>query len=153
YSECLAEETITFGTSRPNQLTQAVPAELGTEAKLYELAPGSYVSTPTDIAADINASHGQMFIADRTAPVIHQLDVRNGCNIVESEPLYPLSYSEPNAVVGTRKVALSPVVDSGARYVYAVEESNRATSGSVMVFDISPNSAQRTPVVLEHAPF
>src|SRR5690606_12480015 len=26
-------------------------------------------------------------------------------------------------------------------------------SGSVMVFDISPNSAQRTPVVLEHAPF
>lgn len=152
YSECIAEVKVTLASERPSQLTQPVPADLSSEAKVYEVPQGSFVSTPTDIAADINASHGQMYVADRTAPVIHQLDTRDACEVVEVGALYPLSYSEPTAVVGTRRVALSPVVDSGARYVYAVEESTRATSGSVMVFDVSPSGPQRTPLVLQHAP-
>lgn len=153
YSECVAEEKVTLDTARPSQLTQALPSALSSEAKVYTVAQGSFVATPTDIAADMNATHGQMYIADRTAPVIHQLDTRDACAITEAEPLYPVSYSEPTAALATRKVALSPVVDSGARYVYAVEESSSGTSGSVMAFDVSPGSEQRTPLVLEDSQF
>jgi hypothetical protein len=153
FSECVAETTITFGGERPTQLTQAIPVDLSTETKVYEVPQGSFISTPTDIAADINASHGQMYVADRTAPVIHQLDTRDACNVAEAGLLYPLSFTQPEAVVGTRKVAVSPVVDSGARYVYAVEESSQATAGSMMVFDVSPGATQRTPIVLNDSPF
>lgn len=153
YGKCVPEVMVDLGTERPDELTQAVPADLSSEQKTYSVLGGSFVATPTDIATDLNASHGQMYVADRTAPVVHVLDTRDACEVAEVEPLYPLSYSEPNAVVGSRKVALSPVVDSGARYVYAVEESTRSTSGSLLVFDVSPESTQRTPVVLAGAPF
>lgn len=153
YAECLPESRVIFETARPAELSQPLPADLSSEAKVYSLPQGSFVSTPTDIASDINASHGTMYVADRTAPIIHQLDTRDACNVTEAGALYPLSYTEPNAVVGTRKVALSPVIDSGKRYVYAVEESDRETSGSVMVFDVSPNAEQLTPLVLPQSPW
>jgi hypothetical protein len=151
YSACLPEEKVALRAERPAELIQSLPSDLSSEARSYSGLAAEFVSTPTDMAYDLNANHGQLYVADRTAPVIHVLDTRDACAIDEGEPLYPLSYTEPNEVIATRKVALSPVIDSGARYVYAVEESDRKTAGSLMVFDVSPSGDQRTPVVLDRA--
>lgn len=153
YRPCVPETTVALRTERPDELTQAMPADLSSEVKVYSGLGASFVSTPTDIAADLNANHGQMYVADRTAPLIHVLDTRNACAIEEVESLYPVSYTEPNQTIATRRVALSPVIDSGARYVYAVEESARATAGSLIAFDVSPTGpGQRTPLVFEGSP-
>ncbi len=152
YTLCEAEQIVALRSDRPDELTQAVPADLSSEAKVYSDLGGSWVSTPTDIAADFDALHGQMYVADRTAPLVHQLDTRDVCAIVEAEPLYPVSYHEPNAVVATRKVALSPEIDKLGRYVYAIEDSGTTSSSSTMVFDVTPGKAQRTPLVLERSP-
>lgn len=150
YGECLPEVKLDLSTQRPERLTQPVPQEMSSEEQVYSGLSSSFAATPTDIASDLFASHAQMYVADRSAPVVHVLDTRDACKVTEVEPLYPLSFTEPEAVIGTRKVALSPVVDSGARYLYAVEESTRVTSGSVLAFDVSPNSASsRTPLVIE----
>lgn len=152
YSPCSPESIVELQTQRPNELTQELPSDLSSEVKVYSELASSFVSTPTDIASDLNANHGLMYVADRTAPIVHVVDTKDACNVRELEGLYPVSYTEPTEVIATRKVAISPVVDSGARYVYAIEESTRATAGSVMVFDVSPNGPmQRTPQVLPGA--
>lgn len=152
YDLCDVEQVIQLRGERPEQLTQEVPADLSTEAKVYTGMGGNWVSTPTDMAFDFEALHGELYVADRTAPVVHKLDARDVCAIVENEPLYPLSYREPNAVIATRKVALSPQADALGRYVYAIEDSGTSSSSTTMVFDVTPGRTQRTPLVFERTP-
>jgi hypothetical protein len=151
YELCEAEQVVALRNDRPEELTQAVPADLSSEAKVYTDLGGSWVSTPTDLAGDFDALHGEVYVADRTAPLVHKLDTRDVCAISEGEPLYPVSLKEPNAVIATRKVALSPQIDALGRYVYAIEDSGTTSSSSAMVFDVTPGKTQRTPIVLERS--
>lgn len=87
-----------------------------------------------------------MYVADRAAPVIHVLDVSDPCQPVETPPLLPVSFHGPGRVVTTRGVAVSPVTREQKRFVYAIDELDQP-SASLMVFDVSPGSTSRTPVI------
>lgn len=102
----------------------------------------SFDARPSDFALQEDT----LYVSDYEAPVIHVLDVADPCNIEERPPLLPQSFMDPSAVITTRKVAASPLTPSGKRYVYAVDGSAQS-AGSVMVFDVSRESGQRTPVI------
>src|SRR5690606_14932440 len=153
YPPCRPEQGVRLDAERPDEPLQEIPADLSSGARPSAGLAGSRDSTPADIAVDWEASHGEMYVADRSAPVIHRLDVTDACSIAQAPSLYPLSYTRPDATIATRKVALSPVIDSGKRFVYAVEESAERTAGSIMAFDVSADASQRTPLVLARSPF
>ncbi len=114
----------------------------------YPAPTGDYRPRPAGFAL----SDGALFIADRGAPVIHELDVRDPCAIEERAPLLPLSLEEPTRPVTTTKVAVSPTLTDGSRFAYAIDEYGRATA-NVMAFDLTPGQADRTPIVREGTPF
>jgi hypothetical protein len=78
--------------------------------------------------------------------VIHRLDVSRPCDAQEMPPLLPMSVENPAEVVTTSKLAVSPLTPSGKRFVYAVDRQDLPMS-SLMVFDVSPDSNDRTPLV------
>ncbi len=114
-------------------------AELASVTKPDEAL--SYQSTPADFALDGHV----LYVADRTAPVIHSLDVSDACNVVQQDRWLPKSLLDPNATVTTRKVAVSPLTPSGKKYLYAVDNSPNLAAGSVMIFDVSTSPAPRSP--------
>ncbi len=112
--------------------------------------PDSFRPWPVDLALD---DQQRLYIADSEAPVVHVVDVSDPCALVSLPPLEPRSFTDPNAVVTTRRVAVSPLTPLGKRFVYAVDNSATPTAGSLMLFDVSPGSTQRTPVIRERSPF
>lgn len=94
---------------------------------------------------------GKLYIADRAAPVIHVVDTSDACNLTELPSLLPMSVREPERVVTTRRLAVSPLTPAGQRFVYAIDSEDRPFA-SVMVFDVSPGSTNPTPIVRPHAP-
>lgn len=111
----------------------------------YGPPQASYLSEPSDFAL----SGKELFVADQGAPVIHRFDVSDPCAIHEEPPLLPESYEEPGRVVTTSKVAVSPLTTTGQRFAYAIDESE----GSVMIFDVSPGSSDRTPILRPNSPW
>jgi hypothetical protein len=105
---------------------------------------------PADLALD---DEQRLYIADTGAPIVHVLDVNDPCSVATLPPLEPLSYSDPGATITTRRVAVSPLTPSGKRFVYAVDDSDTPSAGSLMAFDVSPGSTERTPIVRERAAF
>lgn len=99
---------------------------------------------PAGFAMDPTDQTGRLYVADREAPVVHVLDTRDACAIREEAPLLPVSYLDPSRIVTTSKVALSPPTSQDKRYLYAVDELD---GGSVMIFDVSAGSTERTPIV------
>ncbi len=116
-------------------LTQ--PADVSTSS--------GYVPRPSSFALDEETS--TLYVSDESAPVIHVLDVSDPCNIVERDPLLPRSAEDPTRVVVTRGIAVSPTTTDGKKFVYAVD----LREGSVMAFDVSPGSSERTPLVRKNA--
>ena len=108
-----------------------------------------YRPFPADLALD---DEQRLFIADTAAPVVHVLDVSDPCALSALPSLETRSYTDPTAVITTRKVAVSPLTPSGKRFVYAVDDSTTATAGTLMAFDVSPGSTNRTPIVRERSP-
>jgi hypothetical protein len=109
----------------------------------------NYRPYPVDVALD---DEQRLFIADSSAPVVHVLDVSDPCALSALPSLETRSYTDPTAVITTRKVAVSPLTPSGKRFVYAVDDSTTNTSGMVMAFDVSPGSTDRTPILRERSP-
>lgn len=114
----------------------------------YPAPTGEFLAKP----AGIDVSEGSMFVADVGAPVIHDLDVRDPCAIRERDPLLPLSLEEPTRTVFTTKVAASPTLTDGRRFLYAIDKFGRSTA-NVMVFDLTPGQVDRTPLVREGTPY
>jgi hypothetical protein len=137
--------------------TQRVPADLAPSSPSCSPvgfdqgpAPDTFVPWPGDVAL---ADDGRLFISDDQAPVVHVLDVGDPCNLSELPSLEPRAFTDPTAVVTTGKLAVSRLTPLGKRYVYAIDESSTSSSGMLMVFDVSPGSSDRTPVVRERSAF
>jgi hypothetical protein len=126
-----------------------VPPGTDTSACQATLYPGraSDDATPAGFA---NAGD-TVYVADRTLPVVHRLDVSDPCAVKQLEPLAPYSYLSPNRVVTTSRVAVSPLTPTGKQYVYAVDDTDQP-SASVMAFDVSPGSSQSTPIIFGGSP-
>ncbi len=113
----------------------------------------STASTPGGFA--LSGDH--LYVADRTLPVVHVLDVADPCDARELPPLLPYSSLAPDRVVTPSRVAVSPVTPAGKQYLYAVDDTDQPTA-SVMAFDVSPAfggrpaASERTPIVFPGAP-
>jgi hypothetical protein len=111
----------------------------------YGPRPGSFTSLPGGMSL---ADDGRLFISDRGAPIVHVYDMNDPCAPAAAPPLLPESFEQPNRVVTTSAVAVSPATTSGQRFAYTVDD----TDGSVMVFDVTPGAANRTPLVFPGSP-
>jgi hypothetical protein len=109
--------------------------------------PSATEPTPGGMAM----SGTELYVADRSLPVVHVLDVTDPCSPTENPPLLPYSYLAPKRVVTTSRVAVSPLTPTGKQFVYAIDEDDQPTA-SVMVFDVSAGVTNRTPVVFPGAP-
>jgi hypothetical protein len=107
--------------------------------------PSGFVPRPAGLAYD--ATSRKLYVADEDAPVIHVLDASSPCDLTEQSPLLPMSAVRPERVVVSRKIAVSPTTTDGKKYVYATD----LFEGSVMVFDVSLDSTDRTPLMRPHA--
>lgn len=110
----------------------------------YGPIPEAFEPRPSDFALD---DTGRLFVADTQAPTIHVLDATQPCEMNALPPLEPMSFMDPGAVITTRRIAVSPLTALGKRYVYAIDNSSSRTAGTLMVFDVSPGSTERTPIV------
>jgi hypothetical protein len=90
----------------------------------------------------------KLYVADLAAPVVHVIDAKDPCTLSELPPLLPVSFESRNRVVTTRKVAVSPPTREGRRFLYSIDDFE----GSVMIFDVTPGNADRTPIVRPGSP-
>ncbi|HEU4578816.1 MAG TPA: hypothetical protein VFS67_11215 [Polyangiaceae bacterium] len=156
FDACVPEKTVVLRAEAPDQ-AERLPGDLQPSSPSctplgYDQGPAPVDARPwpSDLALD-DAS--RLFVADSQAPVIHVLDAGDPCTLQSLPGLFPLSYTDPGAVITTRKVAVSPLTTKGQRFVYAVDDSSTITAGTLIPFDVSPGSTQRTPMVRERAPF
>lgn len=156
FEDCTIERTIPLQVELPSAApSQELPSDL--PERDAECAPSgapfvaesqTFVPYPADLAV----ADDKLYVADLQAPVIHVVDAHDPCNLSELPPLLPQSYTAPDAVIATRKVAVSPLTSTGQRFVYAIEESSATTAGSVMMFDVGDASSSRTPIVRTGSP-
>jgi hypothetical protein len=145
FAPCDVERYVSLQVDLPSTFaTERIPADLQAEGCEPEgpqpgPRPGSFFPRPAGFAVSAN----RMYVADLDAPVVHVLDVASPCNVREEPPLLPVSFDQPKEVVPTRRVAVSPVTSRGQQFVYAIDDRN----GSVMAFDVTPGSTERTPIV------
>lgn len=153
FDDCTIERSFSLQVALPDPpLSSALPSDLPPRDAMCapaQLDPtvGSATAHPYDFAW----ANERLYVADLAAPVVHVLDTHDPCALSELPALLPQSYTHPDALITTRRVAVSPLTSKGERFVYAVEESSVSTAGSVMVFDVSEGSAQRTPLMREGA--
>jgi hypothetical protein len=154
YDLCNVEERYPL-QAQVTDAAQEIPADLVSPSPAcdnvgYSHGPPveSYRPLPVDVALDDEA---RLYIADAAAPVVHVIDVSDPCSLSALPSLETRSYSDPTAMITTRKVAVSSLTPAGKRFVYAVDDSSTATSGMLMAFDVSPGSANRTPIVRERS--
>jgi hypothetical protein len=110
--------------------------------------PATQRSFPTAFARAENV----LYVADQATPRVHALDVSDPCAPAALPPLLPSSFDQPWRPVTTRTLAVSPITSDDKRFLYATDDQN----GSVMVFDVSPGSGNRSPLVRnrpEYFPF
>jgi len=161
FNECEPEATFALDATAPTTpLAPILPPDLtptagtGTSACLSPTYPAPSMNTPPT-PGGFAALGDRVYVADRTRPVVHVLDVSDPCAHRELPPLLPYSYLAPNRVVTTSRLAVSPLSPSGRQFVYAIDQDDQPTA-SVMAFDltrIDPNDPNtRTPLVFDGAP-
>ncbi len=163
FTECEPEATFALDADVPKTpLSPILPDELkpapGTDTSVcltpsYPAPDASLLPTP----GGFGATADRVYVADRTRPVVHVLDATDPCSARELPPLLPYSYTTPDRVVTTSRLAVSPLSPSGQQFVYAVDQDDQPTA-SVMVFDLAAiaadpkNPDRRTPKVFDGAP-
>lgn len=153
FRDCIIESTVSLAAEVPAGVEQRLPADLQLSETCQENAtPRPPAPTPrSPQPAGFAVSDGRLYVADQAAPVIHVLDVTSACGITELPSLLPMSLREPDRVVTTRKVAVSPLTPQGRRYLYAIDAEDQP-GASVMAFDVSPDSTDPTPIVRPGSP-
>ena len=87
---------------------------------------------------------GRLFVSDDEASVIHSLDTSDVCARRQVSAVAGIgARPRPRRRLGAIAVP-SPLTSDNKRFVYAVDIKDR---GSVMVFDVSPDSSVRTPIL------
>lgn len=148
FQPCAIEAELSLRADPPAQVTQSLPPDLKVEGSClgdsvtYGPFDGPFASRPSGFAHDDET----LFVGDSGAPLIHRVDVRDPCAPRELEPLVPTSFLSPERVVKTSRLALSPETNQGERFLYAVDQVGEQAS-SVMVFDVSEDALDRTPLV------
>ncbi|MGE3673436.1 MAG: hypothetical protein AB7K71_27425 [Polyangiaceae bacterium] len=122
---------------------QQIPADLERVAEVQPYERTSWTPYPGGIDLDRDT----LYVTDRGAPILHRIDVSDVCAMREVDPLLPVRLDRPGDTITTSAVGVSPITSMGKRFVYATDELN----GSVMAFDVSLDSANRTPIVRERA--
>ncbi len=150
FEDCPIEQLLPLQVDLPQEAEQSVPDDMAVAdaaclPKSVSVLPPTqtFKSSPSDMAA----SGQRLYVSDYDAPVVHVLDTTDKCALRELPPLLPTSYTEPANVVTTRRVAVSPKTSTGEQFVYAVDGSQSRAAGSIMVFDVSPQATQRTPIL------
>ena len=156
FDACEAEERFPL-TASVTDAAERIPADLipsspscGPVGFNHGPPPDTYRPWPVDLAMD---DEERLYLADSEAPLIHVLDVGDPCALSALPSLEPRSYLDPNAIISTRRVAVSPLTPGGKRYVYAIDNSTTVTAGTLMAFDVSPGSTDRTPIVRERSAY
>lgn len=152
FVDCQAELELELKADVPQGVTQILPADLAPPANGENVCsevpapsapkPGKRGPQPAGFAL----ADDRLYIADQAAPVIHVLDTSSPCSLTELPSLLPMSLREPDRVVVTRRVAVSPLTPAGQRFVYAIDMEDQP-GASVMAFDVSPGSTNPTPLV------
>ncbi len=152
FRACKPEAELSLNVELPaNDVKQVLPADLTectSQAVPLPPPPATLRATP----AGFSLSDGTLYVADITAPVVHAVDVTKPCAPRELPPLLARSLDRPDRVVTTSRVAVSPLTPAGKRYVYAIDQFDWPTA-SVMAFDVSPGSSDRTPIVRPGSPY
>lgn len=157
FDACPVEARVPLQVELPSDpVEQALPEDWASdgsscEPPVYRKPPmgDGFVARPSDLALDDE----RLFVSDFDAPVVHVLDTRDWCSPRELPPLLPTSYTRPGSVVTTRRVAVSPPTSDGRKFLYAVDGSQSATAGSLMIFDVSDDATQRTPILRPRSDF
>lgn len=158
FPPCHFEQRLKLQVDVAPGVAQTLPADL-TGNLLDPGATCSEVAAPTAPApgkrspqpAGFALTDNRLYVADQAAPVVHVLDTSSVCGMAELSPLLPMSLREPNRVVTTRRVAVSPLTPAGQRFAYAIDAEDQP-GASVMVFDVSPGATDRTPLVRSGSP-
>jgi len=100
------------------------------------------VQSASAAPTDLTSAGGTLYVADRTAPVIHRVVVNDPCAPSPIDPLLPRSTDSPQRVVTTSQLVVSPLTLSLKRYLYALD----TLDGSIIAFDVSEDSTVRTPL-------
>ncbi len=151
FDECSVEQVLQLGVELPSgDVEQAVPEDLQTDdasclpqSFTYGPLAGEFSAEPSDVSQ----VDGRIYLSDASAPVIHVVDTEDACALEELPPLLPRSYTRPESVVTTRRLAVSPMTTQGQQFIYAVDGSDTGLAGSLMIFDVTPGRTQRTPIL------
>ncbi len=142
------EASVPLQAEVPERIEQPLPEELTsplcTDAMphmTYGPLGGPFSPRPSGM----DAADGVLLVADRGAPVIHVLP-DDPCELSEGAPLLVTSLEQPDRVVTTTDVAVSPKTPEGRQYAYAVDERG-GEHASIVVFDLTPGQGARTPLV------
>lgn len=155
FGECELERTLELDFTLPAVLEpQVLPDDLvgscdNPFAPPQPPAKAPTQATPTGFAL---ADDDTLYVADATVPKVHAIDVSDPCALTETTPLYTRSLENAARTVTTSRVAVSPLTPSGKRFVYAIDQFDWPTP-SMMAFDVSPGSTERTPIVRPGAAF
>jgi hypothetical protein len=147
----LIERSLPLQVEVPAGVAQTLPADLvgACSDAAVPTAPAPDKRSPQP--AGLAVSDDRLYIADQAAPVIHVLDTTSVCGMTELPSLLPMSLREPERVVTTRRVAISPLTPAGRRFAYAIDAEDQP-GASVMVFDVSPGATDKTPLVRSGSP-
>lgn len=159
FPSCQFEQRVKLQVDVPSGLKQTLPADLtgnlfdpnATSCDEAAVPQATVPSKRSPQPAGIAVADDRLYVADQAAPVVHVVDVSSVCGMQELPGLFPMSLREPQRVVTTRRVAVSPVTPAGHRYAYAIDAEDQP-GASVMVFDVSPGSTDRTPLVRSGSP-
>ncbi len=160
FPRCQFERRLKLQVDVPSGTTQILPADL-TGSLFADSPDGTCVDAAIPQAtppskrppqpAGFALADDRLYVADRGAPVIHVVDMSSVCGMSELPALLPMSLREPQRLVTTDRVAVSPLTPAGQRFAYAIDREDQP-GASVMVFDVSPSATDRTPLVRSGSP-
>ncbi len=158
YEPCDVEAWVPLKKEPSTAFEQELPPDLAAAGALC--SPAGLVHNPSGIPDEprpagfaqlddpVTQEH-RLYVADLQQPVVHVVDTTDPCRPTEIAPLRPVSYTDPKRAVTTSRIAvMDRLTTAQKRYLYAIDQDD---GGSVMVFDVSPDSTNPTPLVRSNA--